>query len=31
MTTIPKVTGFVPAPGKYNITYDWGKKKPDVG
>ena len=28
MTTMPKVTSHVPAPCKYETTYDWKKKEP---
>lgn len=28
MTTVPKLTQIVPAPCKYETTYDWNKKQP---
>jgi len=29
MISVPKVTDHVPAPCKYETTYDWKTKKPD--
>jgi hypothetical protein len=29
MVSVPKVTDYVPAPCKYETTYDWKTKKPD--
>lgn len=29
MVSVPKITEHVPAPSKYETTYDWRKKDPD--
>jgi hypothetical protein len=29
MTTVPKITSHVPAPTRYETTYDWKKMEPE--